>query len=151
MPPRNSMSFPASTAAQDDVVIVEHPDLQDGSTNPWPPEVISSHVRDFVKKSGIKTVRSRRVCMHASCGVENILRRFCVFFLDTAYGRKELHFCEAFPSYVHCCNGYLVVQLLRFREFLRHARLASSLHLFFFLPLSAFVRFVLFCFVLFCF
>lgn len=59
----NSMSFPAPTFAQDDVVIVEHPDMQDGSTKPWPPEVISSHVRDFVKKSGIKTVRSWLVCV----------------------------------------------------------------------------------------
>lgn len=41
---------------EDDVVIIEHPDLKDGSTKPWPPEVVSSHVRDFVKKSGVKTL-----------------------------------------------------------------------------------------------
>ena len=57
----------ASTFAQDDVVVIEHPDLQDGSTKPWPPEVVSSHVRDFVKKTGVKTVRSRTVCaFHAT-------------------------------------------------------------------------------------
>ncbi|CAN0434024.1 unnamed protein product, partial [Hapterophycus canaliculatus] len=39
-----------------DVVVVEHPRLQDGSTEDWPADVVSSHVSDFVRKFGIKTV-----------------------------------------------------------------------------------------------
>lgn len=43
---------------QDDVVIVEHPLLQDGSTEAWPADTVASHVRDFVQNFGIKTVRA---------------------------------------------------------------------------------------------
>lgn len=41
---------------QEDVFIVEHPELQDGSPQPWPMQVVASHVRDFVNKHGVKTV-----------------------------------------------------------------------------------------------
>ena len=61
------------------MTIIEHPDLQDGSTEPWPKEVVSSHVRDFVKKSGIKTVgvRSRgiKTVWVRSSGVETVVVR----------------------------------------------------------------------------
>ena len=39
-------------------MVVEHPLLQDGSTEPWPEEAVASHVRDFVNKYGIQTVRA---------------------------------------------------------------------------------------------
>lgn len=42
---------------QEDVFVVEHEDLQDGSEEPWPTEVVAQHVREFVEKSGVKTVR----------------------------------------------------------------------------------------------
>ncbi|CAB1097639.1 unnamed protein product [Ectocarpus sp. CCAP 1310/34] len=41
---------------EDDVVIIEHPKLQDGSTEAWPADVVSSHVHDFVQKFGIQTI-----------------------------------------------------------------------------------------------
>lgn len=39
-------------------MIVEHPLLQDGSTEAWPADTVASHVRDFVQNFGIKTVRA---------------------------------------------------------------------------------------------
>ncbi|CAN0284386.1 unnamed protein product [Ectocarpus sp. 8 AP-2014] len=41
---------------EDDVVVIEHPKLQDGSTEAWPADVVSSHVHDFVQKFGIQTI-----------------------------------------------------------------------------------------------
>lgn len=50
--------FPLSfSVCQEDVFIIEHPDLQDGSTEPWPEEVVAEHVREFVRKNGVNTVR----------------------------------------------------------------------------------------------
>lgn len=43
-------------------MVVEHPSLQDGSTEAWPADTVASHVRDFVQKFGIKTVRPEQ-CM----------------------------------------------------------------------------------------
>lgn len=39
-------------------MVIEHPSLQDGSTETWPADTVASHVRDFVQKFGIKTVRA---------------------------------------------------------------------------------------------
>lgn len=53
-----------SRVLKDDVVIIEHPKLQDGSTEAWPADVVSSHVHDFVQKFGIQTVRQARFLVH---------------------------------------------------------------------------------------
>lgn len=47
--------FPITS--QEDVSIVEHRQLQDGSREPWPAGVVASYVRDFVEKRGVNTVR----------------------------------------------------------------------------------------------
>eukprot|EP00752_Nemacystus_decipiens_P014157 g12589.t1 len=39
-----------------DIVVIEHPALQDGSTEAWPADTVASFVRDFVLKFGIKTI-----------------------------------------------------------------------------------------------
>lgn len=46
-------------------MVVEHPSLQDGSTEAWPADTVASHVRDFVQKFGIKTVRAASVSVPA--------------------------------------------------------------------------------------
>ena len=47
-------------------MVVEHPSLQDGSTEAWPADTVASHVRDFVQKFGIKTVRAASVSVPAT-------------------------------------------------------------------------------------
>lgn len=41
---------------QEDVFVIEHPGLQDGSKEPWPPALVADHVQELVKKHDVKTV-----------------------------------------------------------------------------------------------
>ncbi|CAN0239261.1 unnamed protein product, partial [Ascophyllum nodosum] len=41
---------------EDDVNIIEHPELQDGSAKPWPAEVVATQVREFVQKNSVNSI-----------------------------------------------------------------------------------------------
>lgn len=49
--------FDFRDVAQDDLLVIDHPELQDGSTYTWAPEVVAPHIDKFVQKFGINTVR----------------------------------------------------------------------------------------------